>query len=239
MSIIAYLKSEIAKNPAFSVTSKPGKYQEFNFLGRKIEKDSSERFFTHIDENFDGPVPESIAEFVIGFSMIRYIDTVSSRESGVYQCDSAKAVVDRDSIAGKPYIKIHITANKKSDLVVMYQMLRAGTIRPTVSYDAPQGGLTYEQHEAEIALKKQEIKILESKLKALSEKGFVPKAEWTSKLQIAAVCTLILISVIVGVCCFNGFSWIGVLPAVVGITALWTMIGTLHLLFKIGALKLK
>jgi hypothetical protein len=114
--------------------------------------------------NEAGKIPaEAVEKGAFEFISAIYSFNVSPyRERGVYKLDTAQATLDYSEGRGKEtsYF-LMIQAKKMEDLKKLYHQIRTGTIRPSESYEAEQGGKAGEELEQELGLAKLRIKELE------------------------------------------------------------------------------
>jgi len=103
------------------------------------------RNFVTLDEN-DVTMPSDLKGMVEMVSWWEVVRDEPHREFGEYPDEGAQAVVDHydyDSNGRRVLIKIH--GVKLEDVRRLYSEIRGGKVRPTLSYEAPQGGMSHQE----------------------------------------------------------------------------------------------
>lgn len=178
MSVNVYLKDEVLKL-AGAKTRKEGDGTRHEISGMTLYNDKG-RLYVSIAEPTDS-IPAILKDLVEDVSLIAWIPSNPSRETGVYHHGAAKAEVDRDRIAGEWRLKIHIVAKEWEDMAKLYHKIRTGSIRPTESYEGPQSGQSRADIDAELkSLRKdrEDLLSLRKDLKAMNAE----LATWRTEL---------------------------------------------------------
>jgi hypothetical protein len=155
----------------------------FIYKGITITREkSSGKWYVQYD-NFNKEIhPDFLA--VVDFVSIEEIINVNlQRELGIYRLRSAE--IEFDYYNGLPdRFKFSGRAKSSNDLQELYLAIRAGTIRPEQSYEAPQAGLSGQEILAKLEKTEQELKQSEEKFQVLVNafKGLISalKTGWWS-----------------------------------------------------------
>lgn len=141
MSINVYLKKEVEQHAQFRAEKKQTKDGEVthHYLG-------TVSFFYELGRpmfylsSINHRIPEVVEPFIDEISFRDHAPLGITRESGVYQHEGAVAEVTRSLRTGQEQMFVEIHGPKLSDIKKLWDDIKAGTIRPEVSYEGPQGG---------------------------------------------------------------------------------------------------
>lgn len=152
MSTRVYLTDEVMKLEGFSnVTDGCG---ERGFPLVRIN-DNNGRLYLNI--SYGNPVPAIVAGVVDEVSIFEVIPGQPSRETGIYNLESATAMVEFCHCDHGVVVRreITITAKTLEDAREILRRIKIGSIRPDESYEGQQSGMSRVELEAELARMKQ------------------------------------------------------------------------------------
>ena len=135
MSINVNLKPEIEDREDFTATKRSDKGQiwyDYFLPGIKIYREKGR--FHMILHNLTESVPEILENLVEEISCYEQFPSTPRRTVGVYQYESAKAVLDKYS----DRLEVRITGKTIEDVRDIYYRIRAGKIVPTERWDEEQ-----------------------------------------------------------------------------------------------------
>lgn len=177
MSVRVYLVgNEVCRLPDFKTEiqgSKGDSYERHTILGVRLYCEG-ERWYANLDRP-DEPIPPSLRGMVHEVTFRNGIHA-SYREIGIYRLRSAEAELEGNKIQGSLQF-VRIRGKKIEDVRDLLQEIKAGSIRPEVSHEKPQSGLSWgelrerldlsvgkiEELKRELDLRVQEIKGLREK----------------------------------------------------------------------------
>ncbi|MDO8469583.1 MAG: hypothetical protein Q7S84_01000 [bacterium] len=98
-------------------------------------------------------IPESLMEYVVGFSLHETVVKTGTREAGIYKHETAEAEVEFSQYDARreSYI-VKITGEKMGDVRELFHKIKAGSVRPDESYEGEQLGLS--RKELEVVLER-------------------------------------------------------------------------------------
>jgi len=149
MSVNIYLKPEIKNAPEFRTKTHKDGSQGLQFDGMALYSDKGR---LHVMLNEWDIVPPVLEEFVTDVS-IRVTAPCESfrRECGVYAYEDAEAEVETYNLGGqKQSYLFAVKAKNLQSAQALLRQIKAGTIRPTESYEGAQQGLSRAELEAKL-----------------------------------------------------------------------------------------
>ncbi len=162
MSVYAYFNEEIETDESFQIKSPDGTHTH-PYLG-EWQLGRHDGQYTVYLSGLKGVVPSVLAKYFTGISAIEWISGTPARENGVYEHKSATTEVETECTDSRNRTfktKLSIRADKLEDAEELYQLIRTGDIRPTKSYEAPQGGLSRKELETQLAEANSRVKQLQ------------------------------------------------------------------------------
>ncbi|MEK7625489.1 MAG: hypothetical protein AAB467_04030 [Patescibacteria group bacterium] len=114
-------------------------------------------------QNLTDEIPENFEKLVSRISYTEIIPAHPMRENGVYRFRTAKAIVTLGSTE-KLYREVTMVSTDLPDLLELYNLIRAGNIRPEVSYGGKHGGKPRHELMEELAQALMFIGVLEKRL---------------------------------------------------------------------------
>ena len=161
MSMNLYLTDGVAELQGFTSAITKGRYQ---LPGLDVCRNKG-RYYVILHPG--DPVPPILKSVVDEISLYDEIPVaLIRRELGLYTHESAEAEVE-PTYSGERHI-IRIRGKKMEDVVELFRLIKAGAIRPSVSYQGPQSGKSRPELEKELKQARQELEELREKL-GLSE----------------------------------------------------------------------
>ncbi|MDP3995138.1 MAG: hypothetical protein Q8P78_00810 [bacterium] len=153
MSVNVYLTRKVEQIEGFV----PGDENNVARLGKlKIFSDNGRWYLIH--GGMDNPVPEVVADCVDEISCYELFPRFPSRERGVYVYESATAELENPNHGDDKLVNsVRIRTKTMEDGLELFRRIKAGTIRPKLSYDKPQGGFSHEELLAEVERLKNEL----------------------------------------------------------------------------------
>lgn len=136
-------------------------------------------------------IPSIVAEMVEEISLFEEIAPARFfRELGIYKLEGVKDVeAEVDFTPNSAFYRIRIRGKKMEDIIGLFRAIKVGSIRPDESYEAPQGGKSRQQLEAELTATQQQLSGAQSDLSRLERRvsSLVVEAKELSKaLNIAS-----------------------------------------------------
>ena len=91
-------------------------------------------------------IPKEAEAFIVSASLHEKFVATPQRDRGIYRKDDTNAELDDwkayDRKGAPPSYWVKITGNHPKEVIELYRAIRAGTIRPTESWESPQSGLS-------------------------------------------------------------------------------------------------
>jgi len=146
-TIKVFLKDDVEKAEGFEKKASTAKVDReipnARFAGALLQR--NEDRWTFEPNDVTRYVPPALSEFVDSISLVASweLQGLLDREAGIYQLGTAKAEVLPRSQNRVPTIEIQGT--KMEEISELLEKIKAGTIRPTLSFAQPQVGPTYEE----------------------------------------------------------------------------------------------
>lgn len=144
MSVNVYLSEEVRKHPEFNA-------QTTRIFGMSV---FNERGRLHVILNDSDITPSQLEPFVTDVSLYASLPTVPKRERGVYVDGDSRAELENYNLGGqnqKPSYQAKVTSKKLDAAWDIVRKIKAGTIRPTESFEGAQQGLSRAELEAKLA----------------------------------------------------------------------------------------
>ena len=138
-SIHVYFTKEVKESEGYRETEHSDKGQhrriDMHLGGNHLFKDEGDGFYIML--NFLGSsIPKEVEDIVVGVSMHDQIPSQPKRVFGRYSHGSASAVLDSSNADDRDLLQIRSTTLEGTR--ELYHMIRAGTIRPTESWETEQ-----------------------------------------------------------------------------------------------------
>ena len=138
MAINLYLTDGVQQINEFQTEvrkSKDGKQLNDYYLKDLQLSRAKGRWCIHLHDLTD-PIPPIVKEFVDEISFYDRIPSRPHRDIGIYRHEDAEAQIDRN---GDQFTYgLWIRGKRMENMLVLYRMIRAGTIAPTENWDAEQ-----------------------------------------------------------------------------------------------------
>lgn len=143
LTINVYLKGGITKIDGYQdKVYKDGSGHRINDV--KIISDSTGRWYFS-PNSLDAPIPEYLAEYVSEITCHTWLGlNTARRESGAYKHKSAMAELEYHDSSGRGShrAKLEMRADNMADIAELLALIKSGAIRPDISYEGSQGGLS-------------------------------------------------------------------------------------------------
>jgi hypothetical protein len=159
MSIHVYLKNEVVKASQFRTkgqadSSKPGGVFLTGSAMSEINLSINKTGRLHFQIDGGDIIPPVLEQYIDEISIWGTIPSIPHREFGVYKTESARAEVEIYTLTNE---SIKVTSKVLAGALALVEKIKAGTIRPNKSYEAPQGGKSRRQLEAELTGTEQQL----------------------------------------------------------------------------------
>ena len=144
MQVRAYIENDIIRTyQGFKVihqTYKGEQYDEHRLDGDKVYPDGG-RWYVDLDSP-SASVPGRLGDLVTEYTSMESVPLAPKREYGVYELGGAKAEVDLKTPTSTLPVTITVWAKSVEELLALRSAIRAGSIRPTESYEGAQLGMS-------------------------------------------------------------------------------------------------
>lgn len=160
MGTRVFFDNAIRRESGFSSKPYPkGPGEDMYFGGLAIFAEGN-RLYAHYSDG--EPVPEEVRSFMMEISRYESIPRMGQREAGIYHHGTAECEVtpgDEGNTHRERLVYKLITKGKKmEDVNEIIHLVKAGLIRPEVSYEGRQGGLSRAELEEKVRQLESELK---------------------------------------------------------------------------------
>ena len=178
MSWRAQLKNEVANDPKFETRKhrdKGREYENHYFDGKQISGYPGEWHMSFYGDDFSLDGLGELKKYIDFLTYYAYINDGRTRlEQGIYageEYGDTTATVEHKAGSGKSpsTYDIHFKGTDKGSILKLYHAIRAGVVRPTESWDAPQSGKSLKQILAELEAANQRSESEKDRANSLQE----------------------------------------------------------------------
>lgn len=172
MSVRVYLNERVKELDGFKTklrrNSQREEWEEHSLPGNIRLCQDNGRWYVTLDEPNE-PIPTAVAGIIEEISLRGSIVQCPRREAGLYRFESAEAEITQE----QQCLLISVRAKKMEDFLHLFRQIKAGYIRPKVSYEGQQEGKSQAEFEAEtemLRVEAEEFTSLKADLRLLSRR---------------------------------------------------------------------
>ncbi|TSC59749.1 MAG: hypothetical protein LiPW15_769 [Parcubacteria group bacterium LiPW_15] len=151
MSVRAYFnEAKIKKLPSFTSKRYPDNSgDDMRVMNQQLLREGDRLYMMLGDHE---TIPGGLEDACEEVTLHEFFPMLAKRETGIYRHKSAEAELDEQHMGGKNRIDYAFSASAKNigDAKELLRLVRAGGIRPSESYETPQGGMSRKDLEAEV-----------------------------------------------------------------------------------------
>lgn len=139
------LPDDVKKTLLEKVAKTGSTYVDYKGCSIRYESGKDIFYMDRYDSEYLGEIGKSIfEEHVCEFSLTDSFEQVSNREIGVYEFQTARAVLEhyRDNKGVPKLSLIAVSKTNAEDILELRAKIKDGSLRPTKSYENPQKGLS-------------------------------------------------------------------------------------------------